>query len=192
MSGAGGSAGAGVSGMGGAVGAGAGGKGAAGAAGMSATGAMTLTSTVLTDGGMFPDKYTCAGDDTSPDLTWTAGPSGTMSYAMILQDTANMLNHWVMWDIPSSVTALPANLATDAMPAMPAGAKQKAFQGNGYVGPCPNGMDHLYKFTVYALPVATLSGVMSSSQTSQIAMAVMSANPLASASLSSHSSAKMP
>jgi len=146
---------------------------------------------VIMEGGMFPDQNTCAGANTSPDLTWSAGPSGTMSYAVILLDTstATPLNHWVIWDIPASVTALPAMLDTSATLTMPAGAKQKAFQGMGYTGPCPSGSDHLYRFTVYALPVATLSGAMTSSQTSALAMAVMSANPLASASLSAHSSA---
>jgi Raf kinase inhibitor-like YbhB/YbcL family protein len=182
-----------MGGMGGAAGAGAGGKGTAGGGGTGGTGAFTLTSSVITEGGMFPDSATCASTmESSPDLTWTAGPSGTMSYAVILLDTNNSLNHWVVWDIPVSVTSLPAKLDTSAMLTMPAGAKQKAVSGMGYYGPCPSGMDHVYKFTVYALPVATLSGAMTSSQTSALAMAVMNANPLASASLSAHSSAKMP
>jgi phosphatidylethanolamine-binding protein (PEBP) family uncharacterized protein len=51
-------------------------------------------------------------------------------------------------------------------------------------------MDHVYMFTVYALPTATLSG-STSSQTAAAA-SIMAANPLGSASLSAHSSAKMP
>jgi Raf kinase inhibitor-like YbhB/YbcL family protein len=194
MSGAGGNAGSGMSGMGGAISAGAGGKGAAGGGGTGGTGSFTLTSSVITEGGMFPAQSTCASTsmpEASPDLTWTAGPSGTMSYAVILLDTNNSLNHWVVWDIPSTVTSLPGMLDTSAMLSMPAGAMQKAVSGMGYYGPCPSGMDHVYKFTVYALPVATLSGAMTSSQTSALAMSVMNANPLASASLSAHSSAKM-
>jgi Raf kinase inhibitor-like YbhB/YbcL family protein len=174
----------------GAGGAASGGRSAGGNGGTSGAGAMTLTSSVITEGGMVPAENTCASTaEVSPDLSWTAGPSGTMSYAVILFDTSNSLNHWVVWDIPASVTALPAMLDTSAMLTMPAGAKQKAVSGMGYFGPCPNGMDHVYKFTVYALPVATLSGAMTSSQTSALAMAVMNANPLASASLSAHSSA---
>ena len=172
-------------------GGGMGGK-AGGGMGGSSSGAMTLTSTAIMEGGMFPAANTCTGNShQSPDLTWTAGPSGTMSYAIILLDTSNMLNHWVLWDIPASVTSLPADLDGMAMPATPAGAKQKAIQGNGYFGPCPNGQDHVYKFTVYALPVATLSGAMTSEMTSALAMDVMNATPLASASLSAHSSASM-
>jgi len=190
MSGAGGSAGTGVGGMGGGMG-GSAGKGAAGG-GSGGAGAMTLTSSVITEGGMFPDQNTCATTaNDSPDLTWTAGPSGTMSYAMILLDTSNMLNHWVMWDIPASVTTLPAALDDMAMSTTVSGAQQKSFSGPGYTGPCPNGADHVYKFTVYALPVAKLTSAMASQQTSALAMAVMNANPLASASLSAHSTASM-
>jgi len=187
MSGAGGSAGTGTGGMGGG-----GMSGSAGAGGSGGAGAMTLTSSVITEGGMFPDQNTCATSaNDSPDLTWTAGPTGTMSYAMILLDTSNSLNHWIMWDIPASITSLPPQLDDMAMSTTITGAKQKAFQGNGYTGPCPSGADHVYQFTVYALPVATLSGAMTSQQTSALAMAVMSANPLASASLSAHSTASM-
>lgn len=187
--GMGGSAGSSMS-MGGGLGAGSGGQAGSAAGGSGGSGAFTLTSSAIMDGGMFPDMNTCAStSDSSPDLEWTAGPSGTMSYALILLDTTNSLNHWVIWDIPSAVTSLPAMLDSAAMLSMPAGAKQKAIQGNGYFGPCPSGSDHLYKFTVYALPVATLSGAMTSSQTSALAMAVMNANPLGSASLSAHSSA---
>jgi Raf kinase inhibitor-like YbhB/YbcL family protein len=189
----GGSAGSGMNGMSGAVGAGSGGKAGSGAGGSGGSSGFTLTSSVLTDGGMFPDASTCASTtESSPDFMWTAGPSGTMSYALILLDTQNSLNHWIVWDIPPSVTSLPAMLDTAAMLSMPAGAKQKPYSGTGYFGPCPQGTDHLYKFTLYALPVATLSGVTTSSQTSAISMAIMSANPLASASLSSHSAAKPP
>ncbi|HSU40005.1 MAG TPA: YbhB/YbcL family Raf kinase inhibitor-like protein, partial [Polyangiaceae bacterium] len=187
MSGASGSAGSGTSGTG-AGGAAAGGRSAGGNGGTGGIGSMTLTSSVIMEGGMFPDQNTCASTaDDSPDLTWTAGPNGTMSYAVVLFDTSNMMTHWVIWDIPPSVTALPAKLDDMAMPAMPAGAKQKSFQGNGYAGPCPSGKDHVYRFTVYALPVAMLSGVTTSSQPAQIGTAITNANPLASASLSAHS-----
>lgn len=183
--GAGGQAGAGTAGSGSGVG------GNAGGGSGGASGTMTLTSTAITEGGMFPDDNTCAGDNTSPPLTWTAGPSGTMSYAVVLLDTSNMLNHWAMWDIPATVTMLPAALDSMAMSTAVPGAKQKSFQGNGYFGPCPSGMDHVYRFTVYALSTATLSGAMTSQMPNAIAMAIMNANPLASASLSAHSDASM-
>jgi Raf kinase inhibitor-like YbhB/YbcL family protein len=169
---------------------GAGGKSAGGNGGTGGAGAMTLTSSVITEGGMFPAQNTCATTaNDSPDLTWTAGPSGTMSYAVVLFDTTMSIYHWAIWDIPASVTMLPAKLDDMAMPATPAGAKQNSFQGNTYQGPCPSGTDHVYRFTVYALPVATLSGVTTSSAPMQVSTAITNAKPLASAALSAHSSA---
>ena len=38
--------------------------------------AMTLTTTSFTDGGVIPPKYTQAGDQISPALTWTNAPPG--------------------------------------------------------------------------------------------------------------------
>jgi Raf kinase inhibitor-like YbhB/YbcL family protein len=117
-----------------------------------------------------------------------------MSYAMVLIDNDNGANgflHWVMWDIPASVTMLPADLPTGMMPSMPAGAKQRSFQAdNGYVGPCPSGMDHEYTFTVYALDTATLEGMTDT--TTNVVAAIEAADPLAEASLSGHSDAEMP
>ena len=121
---------------------------------------MTLTSTALTEGAAFPANITCADSSMgSPDLTWTAGPSGTMSYAVTLTDlTFNGLVHWAIWNIPSSTTMLAADLATTAMLITPAGAQQVAIQGNGYYGPCPMGSTHTYEFRIYAIAVPTLPG----------------------------------
>jgi len=147
-----------------------------------------LTSSKLTAGMAFPAEFTCAGDDKSPPFAWGPGPSGTMSYALVLQDTNNSLNHWVLYDIPAATTSLPESLATTATLTTPAGAKQKAFQGNGYAGPCPSGMTHTYTFTLYALSVATLPGVTASSSTMALVTAIQ-ANDIASAALSATSNA---
>ncbi len=70
---------------------------------------MTLTIAALA-GGTFPDANTCAGVNTSPAMSWTAGPAGTLSYAVVLTDTFQNAAHWVIWDIPSTVTSLAAAL----------------------------------------------------------------------------------
>jgi len=73
----------------------------------------------------------------------------------------------------------------------PAGAKQKAYSGNGYMGPCPSGMVHTYTFTLYALDVATLPGVMASTATAGLVTAIQM-HDVASATLSATSDAKKP
>jgi Raf kinase inhibitor-like YbhB/YbcL family protein len=176
----------------GAAGIGGGGGSSAGAAGQGGGGSFMLSSSKLAAGAVFPTEYTCASSaEHSLPLSWTAGPSATLSYALVLQDTNNLLNHWVVWDIPPATTLLPESLPTDAALSMPAGAKQRAAQGMGYLGPCPNGTQHTYVFTLYALDVATVPGVMASTTTMSLAAAIQM-HDLASATLSGTSNAKMP
>lgn len=101
------------------------------------------------------------GSNKSPELDWTAGPSGTQSYAIVLQDLTNITMgkpfvHWVMWNIPAATRMLPAGLETTAMPSVPAGSSQKSFGGNGYQGSGKCG--NVYEFVLYALPTATYAG----------------------------------
>jgi Raf kinase inhibitor-like YbhB/YbcL family protein len=150
---------------------------------------MTLTSPVLTEGGMFPVNITCAGDNKSPELTWTAGPSSTMSYAVTLTDLTNNLVHWAIWNIPSTLTTLPAGLATTAMLTTPMGARQASFSGSGYAGPCPGAMGvHMYQFQVYSIPTATLSG---STTNQTMARNSVRAAAIAAGTLTGMSDAKM-
>jgi hypothetical protein len=133
----------------------------AGASEDSATAApFALTSTALAEGATFPVDNTCTGTNLSPPLAWGAGPAGTMSYAIVLNDTTIDFLHAVVYDIPASVTALPANVQKVYAPASPAGMHQtKNYKGTfGYAGPCPT-TEHVYEFVLYALDVAALPGV---------------------------------
>ena len=108
---------------------------------------------------------------TSPELDWTAGPSGTMSYAMTLVDMTNTFVHWAIWNIPGSTMMLPAMLASTAMLTTPMGASQtNRFNGSGYSGPCPGGDSHSYVFEIYAIPTATLAGATNSTDAARASM----------------------
>ena len=138
----------------GGMGAGMAGMGAGGMGG----GAFELTSTAVMDGGMLPAMYRCMGAK-SPPLSWTAGPAGTMSYAIVFEDVGAFMGtiHWIIYDIPASVTML----AEGASATPPTGAKQGAnYMGaQVYTGPCsPLPGSNNYQFTIYALPTATLTG----------------------------------
>jgi Raf kinase inhibitor-like YbhB/YbcL family protein len=119
-----------------------------------------LTSTALAEGATFPVDNTCTGTNVSPPLAWGAGPSGTMSYAIVLNDTTIDFLHAVVYDIPASVTSLPANLQKVYAPTSPAGVHQtKNYKGTfGYAGPCPS-TEHVYELVLHALDVAALPGV---------------------------------
>ncbi len=183
-----------TNGTGGSASGGSSGTGGGGTGGAQAT--MTITSTVFNEGDTIPATNTCAGANMSPPLAWTAGPAGTMSYAVLLTDLANSVIHWVIWDIPAATHALPAALALDPSLPSPAGAKQAhhvPFFGtadNGYRGPCPSGALHNYQFEVHALGVATLSGVTTTSTPPDVKTQV-TANSLAHADLTGASTATM-
>jgi hypothetical protein len=64
-------------------------------------------------------KYSGQGEEEghSPPLTWTAGPEGTQSYAVIMQDMSataedNAFLHWMVINIPADTTALPEGIET--------------------------------------------------------------------------------
>jgi Raf kinase inhibitor-like YbhB/YbcL family protein len=117
---------------------------------------LLVTSGAFTSGGQLDDKYTQNGDNMSPGLAWTKGPSGTQSYVVLAEDAGvnrhDPIVHWVIYNIPSTTTALPQNIPTDAH--LESGAEQgKNVRGSaGYIGPKPPaGQTHPYHFEVFAL-----------------------------------------
>ena len=115
---------------------------------------MKITSTAFSEGDMIPRQYSCDGEDISPPLSWTGAPEGTKSFALIADDPDAPVGtwvHWVMYNIPESVTELPENVP-------PAEQLQNSsvhgindFRKIGYGGPCPPGGTHRYYFKFYAL-----------------------------------------
>lgn len=119
---------------------------------------LTVTSTGFTAGSMIPDTFTQNGQNQSPPLSWTAGPAGTQSYAVLTEDTGVQrpmpIDHWVIYDIPANMHMLPQNVQTDAKPGNVNGAQQgtNIAKKVGYIGPKPPaGQTHPYHFEVFAL-----------------------------------------
>ena len=117
---------------------------------------MDLNSSAFNSGEMIPRKYTCDGVDISPPLEWDSVPAGTKSFALICDDPDAPMGtwvHWVYYDIPPEIKALPENVASKEHPAN--GGKQGTndFRKIGYGGPCPPSGTHRYYFKLYALDV---------------------------------------
>jgi Raf kinase inhibitor-like YbhB/YbcL family protein len=118
---------------------------------------MSLTTTAWTDGGMIPAKYTQAGAQVSPPLTWTA-PDDAVSFVLIARDADAAIGngtddilHWMLWNIPKGTRSL-----AEAIPSanqLPDGTRQISASGPYYRGPgAPaSGPAHHYVFEIYAL-----------------------------------------
>ncbi|MFO0554186.1 MAG: YbhB/YbcL family Raf kinase inhibitor-like protein [Polyangiaceae bacterium] len=158
----------------------AGGTGGSGGEGTGGAAPMVLTSTAYTQDGMIPPTYTCDGANVSPPLSWTAGPAGTMSYAIIFRDLSNNLGHAAIWNIPASDLSLPEDVERAYSPSDVPGAEQcDAYDGQpGWAGPCPPNA-HVYELTLYALPQSDLG---LNAQTTSVNQVEAAAAPIALAS----------
>lgn len=47
---------------------------------------MLLQAPEFDDGGLIPSRYTCDGENVSPELQWLFPPKGTKSFALIVSD----------------------------------------------------------------------------------------------------------
>ncbi len=108
--------------------------------------------------------FGCAGGNRSPQLRWEDAPEGTKSFAVLCFDpdapTGSGFWHWVVVNIPPTVTELPLDAGNPAANRLPAGALQVRtdFGKPGYGGPCPPAGDHphRYLFTVHAVSIDRL------------------------------------
>jgi Raf kinase inhibitor-like YbhB/YbcL family protein len=115
---------------------------------------------VLTSSSFEPDdfiskKYTCDGEDISPELTWEGAPEGTETYALIVDDPdapGRVFTHWVVFNIPGSVTGFEEGMTAFEIVKTGASQGKNDFGQVGYGGPCPPpGKPHHYHFRLYAI-----------------------------------------
>ncbi len=120
-----------------------------------------IKSTAFKDGETIPKKFTCDGQDYSPELTWENAPTGTKSFALICEDPdapGGTFIHWVIYDIPANMTKLPENVKKVGVVDDKIKQGVNDFGRIGYGGPCPprGHKPHRYIFKLYALDVETL------------------------------------
>ncbi len=148
---------------------------------------LTLTSTAFAENGAIPREYTCEGQDISPPLAWAGVPDGTRSLALIVDDPdapdpakpRMTWVHWVLYDIPPQVAALPAGAAKR----LPTGIRQglNDWKRPDYGGPCPPIGRHRYFHKLYALDLRL--GDLPSSVTKAVLEKAMKEHILARAEL---------
>ena len=120
---------------------------------------LAVTSPAFEHGGMIPAKHTSASQNASLPIAWEGTPAGTRSFMPVACDPdapAPFLPllrwvHWVVYNIPPDVTALPEALPRTET--LEGGARQgvTSFGRPGYGGPSPLIGTHRYFFKVFAL-----------------------------------------
>jgi Raf kinase inhibitor-like YbhB/YbcL family protein len=120
---------------------------------------LRLESSGFAHQGAIPARFTCEGDDVSPPLSWSAGPYGTRSFALIVDDPdapdpqapRRTWVHWVVYALPADTRGFEADAARD----LPSGARhgKNDWGRAGYGGPCPPVGRHRYFHKLYALDV---------------------------------------
>ena len=118
----------------------------------------SITSTEFQQGEEIPAKFTCEGRDLSPSLAWTAGPSDTKSFVLIVDDpdapdpNAPIMTwvHWLLFNIPASSRGLSEAIESNQLP-VGTGEGINDWKRTGYGGPCPPIGRHRYFFKLYAL-----------------------------------------
>jgi hypothetical protein len=111
---------------------------------------ITVTSSAFAEGARVPARFTCAGANVAPALSWSGTPRDAAELALVVDDPdapGGTYVHWVLFHLESGLSGLQEGQ-------VPPGARQAANSGGkvGYTGPCPpDGPAHHYRFTLYAL-----------------------------------------
>lgn len=115
----------------------------------------TLSTPAFKEGESIPSKYTCDGDNVSPEFSFENVPEGTESFALLMDDPdipdsvkqargIEIFDHWVLYNIPGTARGLKEGELVGN-----AGLNSRGTEG--YVGPCPPDREHRYFFRLYAL-----------------------------------------
>ncbi len=121
---------------------------------------LTLQSPDFTHQGAMPPQLTCDADNISPSLHWSTLPTKTKSVVLIVDDpdapdpAAPKMTwvHWLLYNIPITVTELPQGVAAEQLPPGILQGKND-WQKLGYGGPCPPIGRHRYFHKLYALDI---------------------------------------
>jgi Raf kinase inhibitor-like YbhB/YbcL family protein len=115
-------------------------------------GSFQLSSNSFVDQGLIHKRYTCDAENISPDLSWSAAPVKTKTFALIVSDPdvfSKTFYHWVLYNILGTAKNLKENATQAGITGF------NSYEKSQYNGPCPpKGKEHRYIFTLYALDTA--------------------------------------
>ena len=114
-----------------------------------------ISSDSFEENGYIPVRYTCDGEDISPEIHWSNIPEGTASIVIVMYDPdapSDYFIHWIIYNIPPQITQLPEGESGGGRRSNIGSEARNDFGRIGYGGPCPPpGKPHRYYFLVLAL-----------------------------------------
>ena len=113
-------------------------------------GEFTVFSSVMNDGGTLPIDYTCDDASMSPPIAWNYPPTGTESFAVLMDHQPGPEDwhwYWTLWNIDANTSEILAGSNGDAVVGTNSVNAELA-----YTPPCSQGPgEKTYNITVYAL-----------------------------------------
>ena len=141
---------------------------------------MTMTISGFADGSDIPAKFTQAGNQTSPAISWSGAPAGTVTFLLHMHDmevsrnhTSDDQVHWLVWNIPGTATGLPEGIPQGAQIAN--GAYQLSVSGQVYRGPGAPAAGHKHHYTFELLALDTKVDVQPTTDAFETRTAIMKA-----------------
>ena len=116
---------------------------------------MQLTSANFSAGGTIPTRFTCEGENISPQFSWEEVPGDAKSFALIMHDPdaprPGGFTHWVLYNIPGKKRGLDSDVPKrEQIPGTGVQGQNDAGE-IGYMGPCPPSGRHRYYVRLFAL-----------------------------------------
>jgi Raf kinase inhibitor-like YbhB/YbcL family protein len=121
---------------------------------------LKLNSPAFTHNAKIPNQFSRDGGNVSPPIEWQGAPTGTRSYALIVEDPdapRGTFRHWAAYDIPPDAQRLTEGAGSSERGA-PVQMATNDFGNPHYDGPQPppgHGVHH-YHFRLFALDVPRL------------------------------------
>lgn len=124
----------------------------------------SVQSADIRQGQPIADAHIHAGGNRSPQLSWKGAPAGTKSFVITCFDpdapTPSGFWHWIVVDVPASVSSLAGGAGKQGGAGLPAAAFhcRNDYGSHDYGGPAPPKGDrpHRYYFVVHALDTERL------------------------------------